>query len=263
MAAATSSPRAPNPAFPDSVPHCAPDARLSAPAVVAQRLAVVRRRVAEAAARVGRPEQAVTLVAVSKQVGAEAVEAARDLGQLDFGESRAQELVSKHDRRGPGVRWHFVGRLQRNKVRDVVGRAVLVHSVDRFELAEAIAERARRAGRVQRILVQVNASSDPAKAGVSLEGGPVLVERIRRLRGIACEGLMTIPAADADPRAAFADLRTLRDDLRARFSEIQHLSMGMSEDVEVAVEEGATIVRVGTALFGARPATGPADAAGE
>jgi len=262
MAAATSSPRAPNPAFPDSVPARAPDARLSSPADVAQRLAGVRRRVAEAAARVGRPEQAVTLVAVSKQVGAEAVEAARDLGQLDFGESRAQELVSKHDRLGPGVRWHFVGRLQRNKVRDVVGRAVLVHSVDRFELAEAIAERARQAGRAQRILVQVNASSDPAKAGVSLEGGPQLVERIRGLRGIACEGLMTVPAVD-DPRAAFADLRTLRDDLRARFPEIQHLSMGMSEDVEVAVEEGATIVRVGTALFGARPATGPADAAGE
>lgn len=269
MAAATSSPRAPEPASPpDDVPAPRADgAEFAAPGDanvdVAQRLHAVRDRIADAAARAGRSAHSVTLVAVSKQVNAQSVRAARDAGQLDFAESRAQELIGKHREVGQGVRWHFVGRLQRNKVRDVVGVASLVHSVDRFELAQELAERARRVDRVQRILVQVNASSDPAKAGVPLYDAPTFVERVRGLQGIACEGLMTIPAAGADPRPAFAALRAVRDDLRSRFGEVQHLSMGMSQDVEEAVEEGATIVRVGTALFGARPAVGTADAAGE
>lgn len=220
-----------------------------------QRLGDVRRRIAEAAARAGRPAGAVTLVAVSKGVGAERVAELRDAGQADFGENRAQELRAKCQALGPGVRWHFVGRLQRNKVTDVVGLATLIHSVDRWELAEPIAERAGRQGRVQRVLLQVNQGDDAAKAGCAPDEAEDLVSRLRGLPGIACEGLMTVPPLHADPRGVFRGLRRLRDELRERFPEVQHLSMGMSGDFETAVEEGATIVRVGTALFGPREDT--------
>jgi hypothetical protein len=216
------------------------------------RLAAVSRRVAAAATRAGRVPSSVTLVAVSKGFGAEVVAAARDAGQVDFGENRVQELKAKAAA-VPGVRWHFIGRLQRNKVRDVVGVASLIHSVDRIELARDLAARAARTARVQRILVQVNAGEDPAKAGCSINDAPAFVEQVRELPGLACEGLMTMPALAEDPRPAFARLAELRDDLRRQFPEVQHLSMGMSNDFEVAVEEGATIVRVGQAVFGPRP----------
>lgn len=216
------------------------------------RLATVTRRVAAAATRVGRVPSSITLVAVSKGFDDRVIAAARDAGQVDFGENRVQELKAKAAVL-PGIRWHFIGRLQRNKVRDVVGVASLIHSVDRLELAEELSARAHRSSRVQRILVQVNADADPAKAGCAIDAAPAFVERVRALPGVACEGLMTMPAIDVDPRPAFARLRKLRNDLRDDFPEIQHLSMGMSNDFEVAVEEGATIVRVGQAVFGPRP----------
>lgn len=225
---------------------------------VGARLADVQARIREAAGRAGRSPHAVTLVAVSKTVDHTAVLAARRAGQADFGESRAQELRRKSREAGAGVRWHFVGRLQRNKVRDVVGVASLVHSVDRLELAEAIADRTARHGRVQRILVQVNVGGDPDKAGCAPGEVLGLIARIRGLDGVACEGLMTVPPLGEDPRPLFAELRGLRDAVRSRFPEVQHLSMGMTHDFEVAVEEGATIVRVGEAVFGPRP---PADGA--
>lgn len=223
----------------------------------ASRLADVRRRIADAAERAGRPPGAVTLVAVGKTVDVEGVQAMRDAGHADFGESRAQELRAKCQALGPGARWHFVGRLQRNKVRDVVGVATLIHSLDRWELAEPIADRATGQGRVQRVLLQVNQGADPAKAGCAPDDAGELLSRLRALPGIACEGLMTVPPLDADPRPVFRGLRRLRDQLRERFPEVQHLSMGMSGDFETAVEEGATIVRVGSALFGARPPASP------
>lgn len=230
---------------------------------VASRLREVSDRVAAAAARAGRSAAGITLVAVSKTQPTDVVRAARAAGQVDFGESRAQELLARvretaHETR-PGVpplgaRWHFVGRLQRNKVRDVVGLVTLVHSVDRLELAAEIAARATALGRVQRVLVEVDIDEDPAKAGARPAEAAGLVARVRELPGIAVEGLMAVPARAADPRDAFRRLRGLRDDLRDRFPEVQHLSMGMSGDYEAAVEEGATIVRVGEALFGPRPA---------
>lgn len=216
----------------------------------AQHLADIRERIFAAAQRAGRSPSAVTLVAVSKSVDAQAVDRMRQAGQVDFGENRAQELRRKSQALGPGIRWHFVGQLQRNKVGDVVGTATLIHSVDRWELAEPIARRAREAGRVQRVLVQVNQADDPAKSGCAPDEAGELVSRIRELPGIVCEGLMTVPRLHADPRPVFRGLARLRDDLRGRFPEVQHLSMGMSGDFEEAVEEGATIVRVGTALFG-------------
>ncbi|MGH8908018.1 MAG: YggS family pyridoxal phosphate-dependent enzyme [Egibacteraceae bacterium] len=219
---------------------------------IADRLSVVRRRVAEAAERAGRAPRSVTVVAVSKTFSVAHIRAARFAGQADFGENQAQELKRKASAAGQGLRWHFIGRLQRNKVRDVVGVAGLIHSVDRLEVADAIADRARRSGRVQQVLVQVNVASDTAKGGCPPEEALALVGDVRQLDGIACQGLMAIPAWDADPRPAFRRLRQLRDAARERWPEVQHLSMGMSGDFEVAVEEGATIVRLGEAVFGLR-----------
>lgn len=216
------------------------------------RLAAVQRRVTAAARRAGREPSAITLVAVTKGFGPDVVTAARDAGQIDLGENRVQEMTAKAAAVA-GVRWHFIGRLQRNKVRDVVGLATLVHSVDRLELAQALADRARQGPGLQRVLVQVNAGDDPAKAGCSTAEAPTLVSEVRALDGLACEGLMTIPPAGVDPRPVFATLRRLRDDLHDEYPEIRHLSMGMTHDFEVAVEEGATIVRLGEAIFGPRP----------
>ncbi|HVM19377.1 MAG TPA: YggS family pyridoxal phosphate-dependent enzyme [Egibacteraceae bacterium] len=222
------------------------------PVDVAGRLAAVHRRVAEAARRSDRTPASVTVVAVSKGFAPEVVAAARAAGQVDFGENRVQEMTAKAGVLD-GVRWHFIGRLQRNKVRDVVDTASLVHSVDRIELAEVLADRAGRAGRLQRILVQVNAGDDPAKGGCRIDDAPGLVAAVRQMDALACEGLMTMPPAGVDPRPVFARLRQLRDDLRQDFPQVQHLSMGMTHDFEVAVEEGATIVRVGEGIFGPRP----------
>lgn len=219
------------------------------------RLAAVRARIDAAAARADRVPSSITLLAVSKGFAPDVLAAARDAGQIDLGENRVQELKTKAGALS-GIRWHFIGRLQRNKVRDVVGTASLIHSVDRIELAHDLAARAAATSGVQRILVQVNVDGDPAKAGCSIDGAAAFVEQVRAMPGVACEGLMTMPAIDADPRPAFARLRQLRNDLREQFPEVQHLSMGMSNDFEVAVEEGATIVRVGQAVFGPRPNSG-------
>lgn len=219
---------------------------------IARRLAEVRARLAAAAHRAGRDPAAITLVAVGKGFDAGVVAAARDAGQVDLGESRAQELTAKHEALGGRARWHFVGRLQRNKVADVVGTAALIHSVDRLELAGDIAARARQRGVVQRVLLQVNVTGDDAKAGCAADQAVRTVAQLREMDHLACEGLMTLPAMDADPRAAFAALRELRDDAAARYPEVGHLSMGMSGDFEIAVEEGATLVRVGEAVFGPR-----------
>ena len=225
----------------------------SIPAIdVGGRLADVGARIAAAARRAGREPAAVTLVAVSKGFGAALIEDAKRSGQIDFGENRVQELAAKAQA-VPGVRWHFIGRLQRNKVRDVVGTATLVHSMDRPQLADALARQAQSVGRLQRVLVQVNTADDPAKAGCSVADAAQLVQHVRALDGLACEGLMTMPAAGADPRPAFARLRGLRDELQHDFPEVKHLSMGMTHDFEVAVEEGATIIRIGEAVFGPRP----------
>ena len=226
-----------------------------ASAAVVRRRSQVREQIRAAAERTGRAPQSITLVAVSKKIPLEQIVAARDAGHSDFGESRAQELTRKAEAVGKGVRWHFVGRLQRNKVSDVVGVASLIHSVDRVELAEMIAARANKLGRVQRVLLQVNTAGDPDKAGVAPDGAITQIARLRELPGIACEGLMTMPELGVDPQPAFAALRAIRDDARDRFPEVQHLSMGMTADVDVAVAEGATIVRVGEGVFGPRQST--------
>lgn len=219
------------------------------------RLAAVRARIAAAAHDAGRDPTAVRIVAVSKFQPAAAVATALAAGQVDIGESRAQELTAKLDQVPDGVRWHFVGQLQRNKVNDVVGRVDLIHSVDRTRLAEAIAARAQRIGVVQRVLLQVNVAGEERKGGIRPEDLPALAERIAGLDGVEATGLMTIPPLDADPAAVFGRLRALRAQVADTVPGIVELSMGMSADLEAAVAQGATIVRIGTAIFGARPRT--------
>ena len=213
-----------------------------APEDVADRLATVRERIAGAAGRAGRPASAVRLVVVTKGVPPPVMQAALDAGATDLGENRAQELLAKAPELRTTPTWHFIGRLQRNKVAALAPVVDVWQSVDRVELGRAIAGRAPGAT----VLAEINVADDPAKAGVAPDEAPALVEALRSV-GLTVDGLMTIPAAGRDPRPAFATLAELADRLGLR-----EISMGMSEDFEVAVEEGATIVRVGRAIFGAR-----------
>ena len=229
-----------------------------ATAELAERLADTRRRIATAAAAAGRHPGDVILLGVTKTHPPELCRTAVELGVEDLAENRVQELVAKRAE-VTGARWHLVGRLQRNKVKDLIGTHVLIHSVDRRSLVDELSRRAERAGVVQRILVQVNVGDDPAKGGCHLTETEPLVAYARARPNLAIEGLMTIPpmpAAGVDPvsaaRPQFAALREQRDTLRAQFPEVTHLSMGMSADLEAAVAEGATMVRIGTALFGPR-----------
>ena len=224
-------------------------------ASIAERLALVRARVAEAALRAGRRPESVRLLAVSKTKTIEEVRAAHAAGQRELGENYVQELVTKAAALSdlPDVRWHVIGPLQRNKVKQIVSVASLVHTVDRASLAEEIERRAAAIDRVIPVLLEVNVSGEASKAGCSPEEAPALAAAVRAMPHVKLEGLMTIPPDTDDREEArpfFRALRELRDHLGG---DLPELSMGMSHDFEIAIEEGATIVRVGTAIFGARP----------
>jgi PLP dependent protein len=217
-----------------------------------------RARLAAAEQAAGRPAGSVRLVAVSKKMPPDDIRAAFDAGQRDFGESYGQELRDKRDALAalPDLRWHFIGPLQSNKVKYVAGKVTLVHSVDSAALLDEI----ERRGAPQPCLVQVNVAGERQKHGVAPDELPGLLDRFAGMRCARCEGLMLIPALVDDPEAArpsFAALRALRDREAARARpnvELRELSMGMSHDLEVAVAEGATMVRVGSAIFGERGA---------
>jgi pyridoxal phosphate enzyme (YggS family) len=216
-------------------------------------LDAVRRRIDEACGRCGRDPASVQLVAVSKVFPAERVRELFDAGQRVFGENRVQEGLAKIEAVGPGPEWHLVGSLQRNKVRHAVGAFALIHSVDRLDLAQEIDRRAAAAGLCQPILVQLNLSGEATKSGVAEADLAPLVEAVAALDHVELRGLMTIPPPDADPEASrpfFSRLRLLRDRTPAA---LPQLSMGMTHDFEVAIEEGATLIRPGRALFGPRP----------
>ncbi|MDQ3956014.1 MAG: YggS family pyridoxal phosphate-dependent enzyme [Actinomycetota bacterium] len=220
---------------------------------IAQRLAQVRERIEKAAVATGRSSSDLTLVAVSKTFDAAAVIEAAAAGATDFGENKAQELKRKASMVEVDVRWHFVGRLQTNKVKDVIG-CELIHSVDSARLAEAIARRA--AGGRQRVLVEVNVAGDESKAGIDAEQALDLARRVAELEGLVLAGLMTMPPYPQDPeesRPPYKKLAALGKQLVREFPQATELSMGMTRDLEVAVEEGATLVRVGEAIFGPRP----------
>lgn len=218
------------------------------------RLVLVRETIA-AAQRTGGRSHPVTIVAVTKGHGPEAVRAAVEAGLPIVGENRVQEAVAKQDALGSSpVRWHLIGSLQRNKVRHAAGRFELIHSVDRLDLAEEINRRVP-AGARQAVLVQVNCSGEPQKGGVEPMALPALLDGIGGLSSLDPRGLMTMAAVDADEREqhrTFSLLRSLGDQESARGRCGSELSMGMSGDYKVAVEEGATMVRLGTLLFGER-----------
>jgi pyridoxal phosphate enzyme (YggS family) len=197
----------------------------------------------------------VTIVAVTKTHGPDAVRAAVAAGITAIGENRVQEALAKQDQlAGVGVEWHLIGGLQRNKARHVIGRFALIHSVDRLDLAEELARRAAP-GHTQAILVQVNCSGEAQKGGVEPEALAGLLDGLRPLAQLNLRGLMTMAALTDDAteqRRAFRLLRTLRDQAESAGHSLPDLSMGMSGDFPVAVEEGATIVRLGTLLFGER-----------
>ena len=217
---------------------------------IAENLAAVRARIADAARAAGRDPSSVTLVAVSKTKPVEDLIAAHAAGQRVFGENYAQELRDKADVLGPSYDWHYIGSLQRNKVKYVVGRATLVHDVDSIALAEEIGKRSGT--RTTGILLGVNIGEEPQKSGF-LPGDVLGAARtIATLPGVELRGLMCIPPAEGAARPHFARLAALAEEGRAQGLPLHELSMGMSHDVEEAIAEGATYVRVGTAIFGAR-----------
>lgn len=219
------------------------------------RLAQVREAVARHQ-QVGGWSHPVRVVAVTKGHGPEAVRAAAAAGLADVGENRVQEAMAKQDAAGSvPVTWHLIGTLQRNKARQAVGRFALIHSVDRLDLAGELDRRAAAGPDVQRVLLQVNCSDEPQKGGVEPSGLLPLLEAMAALRHLEVAGLMTMSALTddlAEQRRAFRRLRELRDQGERAGYRLPELSMGMSGDYTTAVEEGATMVRLGTILFGER-----------
>lgn len=224
------------------------------------RLEVVRERIRRAAEASGRPASAIRLVAVSKSFPAQAILAAAAAGATDIGENYIQEAREKHELlRELPVRWHFIGHLQTNKVRYAVRMFHLIHTVDSIRLAAEIDRCSRLLDKVQPVLVQVNISGEATKSGVPPEEALPLVQEIAALGNIRVKGLMTMPPFFNDPegvRPFFAELRRLRDRIRESAVpkvRMDELSMGMTGDFEAAIAEGATLLRIGTAIFGERP----------
>lgn len=223
---------------------------------IPQRLADVKRTIDEATAQAGRAPGSVRLVAVSKRHPAEAIRAAYAAGQRDFGENYAQELAEKATELAdlPGLVWHAIGQLQRNKLKLIVPHARCIHAVDRAEVALEIDRRAAAAGVAIEALIEVNLAGEASKGGCAPADLGGLLAALSRLAHVRVRGLMTIPPAEEDPeqtRPRFAALRALRD-AHGGAAALPELSMGMSHDFAVAIAEGATLVRVGTAIFGAR-----------
>ena len=221
--------------------------------VIERNLRLVRERIAIAAQRAGRDPAAVTLVAVAKTVGLEEIKALYDLGQRDFGENRVQQGVERVRATADlPARWHMIGHLQRNKVKPALEAFGLIHSVDSERLAAEIDRRAAERGEIRDVLLEVNISGEDSKHGLSPVNVPSQLTAISSFTHVRVTGLMTMAPygipADA-VRPIFRQLRKMRDNLQVRFPNLQHLSMGMSQDYEIAVEEGADFVRVGTALF--------------
>jgi pyridoxal phosphate enzyme (YggS family) len=217
---------------------------------IAQRAEAVRRAISAALGRAGTPGREVTIVAVTKTWPAAVVDAVAAAGIADIGESRVQEAAAKAPEVRAKVRWHLVGHLQRNKARRAAELFSVIHSVDSLALLDAL----ETSGRPLGIFLEINVAGDEAKHGARPDQARELLRRASRIGTLSLLGLMTVPPLEGDPRPVFRALRELRDDLNRRGDAppLLGLSMGMSGDFEVAVEEGATHVRVGTAIVGAR-----------
>ena len=232
--------------------------------MISENLVQVKRCIIEAAKRAGRDPSGVRLLAVTKEQSDATVAKGIQAGMTLFGENKVQEASGKIEAFGRknGLEWHFIGRLQKNKVKFIFDLFDLIHSVDSLALAEAIHKKAQRIGSCMPILLQVNISGEKSKLGIDPLDLPREIRKFAKLEGVKISGLMTIPPFDRNPetsRPYYARLRELRDtcsSLNIPRIYLDELSMGMSNDYEVAIEEGATLVRVGTGLFGPRPSLG-------
>lgn len=224
---------------------------------ITENLQLVRQRIDAAAAAVGRDPEEIRLLAVSKTHSATAVLEAHAAGQRHFGENYVQEALEKMERVGErDVRWHFIGRLQTNKTGPVARNFHWLHSLTRADIARRLSDQRPSGTRPLQVCIQVRIGDEASKAGVREEDLPALADAVGELPGIALRGLMCLPPYSADDsvqRRNFARLRACLERLRANGHELDTLSMGMSADLEAAIAEGSTCVRVGTALFGARP----------
>lgn len=225
---------------------------------VCENYRAVEEKVRNACKKAGRSREEVTLIAVSKTKPVSMIEELLPLGVRDFGENKVQELTAKEEVLPKDIRWHMIGHLQRNKVKYVIDKACMIHSVDSLRLAQEISKEAVKHDLVMSVLIEVNVAGEESKFGVSVEEAPSLVEEAAKLPGIQVKGLMTIAPNVDDPeenRNVFRNLRKLSVDIREKnFDNVTMnvLSMGMTGDYEVAIEEGATHVRVGTGIFGER-----------
>jgi pyridoxal phosphate enzyme (YggS family) len=222
-------------------------------------LRVVEERIQDTCRRAGRPRSAVTLIAVTKTVVPEVAALVPELGCVDLGESRPQELWHKAAALPVGVRWHLIGHLQRNKIERTFPLVHLIHSVDSLRLLEALDQEAVRKQRSLEVLLEVNAGGEAAKSGFAVQEVPELLPALGSLKQIRICGLMTMAALEENPeqcRPTFQVLRRLAEELTERLPaphHMEHISMGMSNDFEVAIEEGATLIRLGTILFQGLP----------
>ncbi len=223
-----------------------------------ENIATIKQRITSACQRAGRSVEEITLVAVTKTVDSDIVNQSIALGICDIAENKPQEIVRKHDLiKGP-VNWHMIGHLQSNKVKQIIDRVKLIHSVDRQSVVDEIEKRAAAHHKVIDILVQVNIGAESQKSGVAIADVKALLNYIEACRHIRVLGLMCIAPFMADPeqvRPYFKQMKAIFDEVKAmplQNSKIEILSMGMTDDFEVAIEEGATMIRVGTGLYGAR-----------
>ena len=226
--------------------------------MVTESLKEVEKKVEEACKRAGRERSEVTLIAVSKTKPVEMLQEVYDTGVRDFGENKVQELSDKYDVLPKNIRWHMIGHLQRNKVKYLIGKTVLIHSVDSLRLAEQIEHEAAKADTIMNVLIEVNVAGVESKFGTTCNEAIELVRAVAALKHVKIKGLMTIaPFTDnpEDNRIYFKKLKQLSVDIKSKNIDnvdMDELSMGMTGDYEVAIEEGATMVRVGTGIFGER-----------
>jgi hypothetical protein len=226
--------------------------------MIVENIKHLRERIAAKCAEFKRNPQEIRLIAVSKFFGIDAINEANRLGIADFGENKAQELRDKYEILGDKVAWHFIGTLQRNKVKYAVRAASFIHSVDSIILADEINKEAKRLNKVQKILLEVKTSFEDSKSGLSNYAEVLdVVEHCSALPNIELVGLMTMaPFTDDESiiRKSFSDLRKLKDEINKNGFYLSELSMGMTNDYEIAIEEGATMLRIGSAIFGQRDA---------
>lgn len=228
---------------------------------ISENFKAVQQRIEAACRRAGRDPAVVTLITVSKTIDVDRINAAVAAGAATLGENRVQEVLAKRDAVSPEVRWHLIGHLQTNKVRQIIDKVDLIHSLDSLHLAEEIQKRAQLAGRTVDLLVEVNVGAEDSKFGLAPEAVRGFLESLQGMDRIRILGLMTVAPFLEDPesvRMVFRSLKGLFDelkDLKLPNVQMMHLSMGMTHDFEVAIEEGATMVRVGTGIFGARDYT--------